>query len=30
LKKLAKNLLDASEDELKEMMANGDLYEVTL
>src|SRR5580698_1877492 len=29
LKKLAQNLLDAPEDELKEMIANGDLYEVT-
>jgi len=29
LKKLAQNLLDASERELKEMIANGDLYEVT-
>lgn len=29
LKKLAQNLLDAPEDKLKEMMANGDLYEVT-
>jgi hypothetical protein len=26
LKKLAQNLLDAPEDELKEMIANGDLY----
>jgi hypothetical protein len=30
LKKLAQNLLDAPEGELKEMIANGDLYEVTL
>ncbi len=29
LKKLAQNLLDAPEGELKEMIANGDLYEVT-
>lgn len=29
LKKLAQNLLDAPESELKEMIANGDLYEVT-
>lgn len=28
LKKLARNLLDAPEGELKEMIANGDLYEV--
>lgn len=28
LKKLARYLLDASENELKEMIANGDLYEV--
>lgn len=30
LKKLAENLLNAPEGELKEMIANGDLYEVTL
>lgn len=29
LKKLAQNLLDAPESELKDMIANGDLYEVT-
>lgn len=29
LKKLAQNLLDAPEGELKEMIAKGDLYEVT-
>ena len=29
LKKLAQNLLDAPESELKEMIVNGDLYEVT-
>ena len=29
LKKLAQNLLDASENELKEMIIHGDLYEVT-
>jgi len=28
LKKLAQNLLNAPEGELKEMIANGDLYEV--
>jgi hypothetical protein len=29
LKKLARKLLDAPENELKRMIANGDLYEVT-
>jgi hypothetical protein len=29
LKKLAQGLLDAPDDELKDMIANGDLYEVT-
>jgi hypothetical protein len=29
LKKLAQNLLNVPENELKEMIANGDLYEVT-